>query len=122
MTQSFIVAKEHRRFTESANAVKKERTIGICHGDAGVGKTNSAPPLRQLGHPRALHHRVGPTERGRRETLRARAPLPHRLLHTRGPPATQRPHARHQQVAGQSRNLHRRTPPHTRESHRRAQR
>ena len=42
MTQSFIVTKEHRRFTEFANAVKKERTIGICHGDAGVGKTNSA--------------------------------------------------------------------------------
>lgn len=42
MTQSFIVTKEHRRFAEFANAVKKERTIGICHGDAGVGKTNSA--------------------------------------------------------------------------------
>ena len=42
MSQSFIVTKEHRRFAEFANAVKKERTIGICHGDAGVGKTNSA--------------------------------------------------------------------------------
>jgi len=31
-----------RRFTQFANAVRKERTIGICHGDAGVGKTNSA--------------------------------------------------------------------------------
>jgi DNA transposition AAA+ family ATPase len=42
MNQAFIVTKEHRRFTEFANAVRKERTIGICHGDAGVGKTNSA--------------------------------------------------------------------------------
>ncbi|HOQ54410.1 MAG TPA: AAA family ATPase, partial [Micropruina sp.] len=42
MIQTFIVTKEHRRFTEFANAVRAERTIGICHGDAGVGKTNSA--------------------------------------------------------------------------------
>ncbi|MFS0731896.1 AAA family ATPase [Microbacterium sp. 1P10UB] len=42
MSQAFIVTKEHRRFTEFANAVRKEKTIGICHGDAGVGKTQSA--------------------------------------------------------------------------------
>jgi len=42
MNQAFIVTKEHRRFTEFANAVRAEHTIGICHGDAGVGKTNSA--------------------------------------------------------------------------------
>ncbi|OYD70179.1 hypothetical protein BDB13_3773 [Rhodococcus sp. OK302] len=42
MSAAFIVTKEHRRFTEFANAVRKERTLGICHGDAGVGKTNSA--------------------------------------------------------------------------------
>ena len=41
MSRNFIVTKEHRRFTEFANAVRKERTIGICHGDAGVGKTQS---------------------------------------------------------------------------------
>ena len=40
--EAFIVTKEHRRFTEFANAVRKEKTIGICHGAAGVGKTNSA--------------------------------------------------------------------------------
>ena len=37
MNQAFIVTKEHRRFTEFANAVRKEKTIGICHG-AGMGK------------------------------------------------------------------------------------
>ena len=41
MSRDFIVTKEHRRFIEFANAVRKERTIGICHGDAGVGKTQS---------------------------------------------------------------------------------
>ena len=37
MAKNFIITKEHRRFTEFANAVRKERTIGICHGDAGIG-------------------------------------------------------------------------------------
>ena len=42
MNQTFIVTKEHRRFTEFANAVRNDHTIGICHGEAGVGKTHSA--------------------------------------------------------------------------------
>ncbi|MEU2205654.1 AAA family ATPase [Microbacterium oleivorans] len=42
MPSTFIITKEHRRFVEFANAVRTEHTIGICHGDAGVGKTNSA--------------------------------------------------------------------------------
>ncbi len=33
MNQTFIVTKEHRRITEFANAVRKEKTIGICHGE-----------------------------------------------------------------------------------------
>ena len=61
-TGPFIVTKEHRRFTEFAHALRTHRTIGVCFGPAGVGKTLSARRHAHWDLAEPLLHTWGPRE------------------------------------------------------------
>jgi DNA transposition AAA+ family ATPase len=61
-TGPFIATKEHRRFTAFAHAIRKHRTIGLCFGPAGVGKTLSARRHANWDLAEPLLHTWGPRE------------------------------------------------------------
>lgn len=60
MSSKLIVTKEHRRFVEFADAVRRQKTIGICFGQAGVGKTNSARTYASWDKLEPFLHAWGP--------------------------------------------------------------
>jgi DNA transposition AAA+ family ATPase len=66
----FISTGEYRKFVEFADTIRKDRTIGICHGPAGVGKTLSARHYSHWDIAEPLVTTWGPREASDQEVYR----------------------------------------------------